>query len=364
MKVLFINPILRTAETDKIPSVPTIKDCLGFNFCKAFQELGHDVTLFAADGYRPNEMEKYPFRVIFAASKFKGLFKPKAIPFTPSLVAHILAENYDLIISSEVFGIHSLIATLIRPRRTIIWHELSHHPRLMKSIPSKMWYRFLKPIFKHCLAICPRSIPASIFLSQYFKNNLVAPIGHGVDLSRFVASESPENYFVVCSQLIPRKLVNETISKFEKYVLDFPESTSRLLIIGSGICDYALQAQVQEAGLGSKVEFLGHLDHATMIPLLSKAKAMLVSSRRDLTLLSITEALACGVPVITNSGVDYADLINAEGLGIARKDWLPEDLHHITSDLSYKTRSMAYRHNFSMNFLANQFITFRESIGQ
>lgn len=49
MKILFVNLILRTAETDDIPPVDSIKDCLGFTMCKSLLDLGHDVTLFAAE---------------------------------------------------------------------------------------------------------------------------------------------------------------------------------------------------------------------------------------------------------------------------------------------------------------------------
>ena len=52
MKILILNSILFTAETD-IPQVKTIKDTMIYGVCMGFVRLGHQVTLAAANEYRP-----------------------------------------------------------------------------------------------------------------------------------------------------------------------------------------------------------------------------------------------------------------------------------------------------------------------
>ena len=45
MKVLVINPIMYTSETKNIKRAASIKDTMMYDFCLAFHEMGHSVTL-------------------------------------------------------------------------------------------------------------------------------------------------------------------------------------------------------------------------------------------------------------------------------------------------------------------------------
>ena len=58
MKILILNSILFTAETD-IPQVKTIKDTMIYGVCMGFVRLGHQVTLAAANEYRPIREEDF-----------------------------------------------------------------------------------------------------------------------------------------------------------------------------------------------------------------------------------------------------------------------------------------------------------------
>ena len=53
MRILILNPILYTAESNAIPTVSSIKDTMIYNLCLGFKQLGHDITLAAAMEYQP-----------------------------------------------------------------------------------------------------------------------------------------------------------------------------------------------------------------------------------------------------------------------------------------------------------------------
>lgn len=53
MKILIINAIVSTAETAQIPKVSSIEDTMIYNQCLAFVKAGHEVTLYAAEPYKP-----------------------------------------------------------------------------------------------------------------------------------------------------------------------------------------------------------------------------------------------------------------------------------------------------------------------
>ena len=56
-RILIINPILYTSETNRIPKVKSIKDTMIYTFCLGFLNLGHQVTLLAAQDYQPEQEE-------------------------------------------------------------------------------------------------------------------------------------------------------------------------------------------------------------------------------------------------------------------------------------------------------------------
>ena len=53
MKVLIMNPILYTSETDQIPKVESIKDTMIYALCMGFLKNGDEPVLAAADAYKP-----------------------------------------------------------------------------------------------------------------------------------------------------------------------------------------------------------------------------------------------------------------------------------------------------------------------
>ena len=72
MRILILNPILYTAESNAIPTVSSIKDTMIYNLCLGFKQLGHDITLAAAMEYQPCKKEEYDFK-IFTLISFETL---------------------------------------------------------------------------------------------------------------------------------------------------------------------------------------------------------------------------------------------------------------------------------------------------
>lgn len=169
MRILILNPILYTAESNAIPTVSSIKDTMIYNLCLGFKQLGHDITLAAAMEYQPCKKEEYDFKILFFKSDLKRIFPPSILPFSRDLWKHLKqnSQQYDLIISSEVFSFQSLFASLLYPRKTIIWHELALHPQKLYKLPSKIWYNFIAPVFIRKTLVVPRSKAAYNFIKRY-----------------------------------------------------------------------------------------------------------------------------------------------------------------------------------------------------
>ena len=358
MKILIINPIMYTSETKKIKRTDSIKDTMIYDFCLAFHEMGHDVTLVGGEPYKPQKTEDYSFKVLWWECKWQRMFMPHCFPFMPETRRYIKQHKnkFDLIISSEVFSLNSLMAYRNAPHKVIIWHELAKHNALMKQIPSKIWYGFIARFFMRNAKIVARSIEARDFIKKYCNNVDERVIDHGVNLDKFKANVQKDNCFVVCSQLIERKKIGGIIEKFAAYLKKF-NTEFYLYVIGEGELEEKLKKKAIDVGLSEKIIFMGKMSHDELLPILSKAKALLVNTVKDNNMVSIVEAIAVGTPIVTTDIPLNSTYIKKYNLGIAKQEWSEDDLQKIVlNNEKYVKNCMDYRYKLSTKRRVEQFI--------
>lgn len=356
MRVLIINPIMYTSETKTIKRADSIKDTMMYDLCLAFWQLGHQVTLVGGEPFRPEKEESYPFSVLWWKCRGKKLFLPHCLPFMPETYSYVKREAYDLVITSEVFSVNSLMAYRAAPDRTIIWHELAKHNAIMRQIPSKIWYNVVARLCMRNAKVAARSEQARDFIRRYCRNTDCRVIDHGVNLDKFRSERKKENHFVVCSQLIERKRIDGILKKFASYLKKY-DSGCRLYIIGEGELEQALKCIVKELRLEKNVFFTGKMSHDTLLPILAKAKALLVNTVKDNNMVSIVESIAVGTPIVTTDVPLNAVYIEKYELGIVRSEWTEEDLKKIAEDNEkYVNHCMNYREQLSTKARAEQFI--------
>ncbi len=354
MKVLIVNPIIYTSETADIKRASSIKDTMIYDLCLAFLKKGHGVTLVAGEPFKPEANEDYPFEVIWAKCAIPKLCKPNVLPYCPELKALIKNNDYDLIISSEIFSLNSFMLARRCKGNLIIWHELAKHNNLLHKIPSKFWYGVIARLFMSKVPVIARSKEAKEFISRFCRNVSDTVIDHGVNLDKFTAREEKEKYFIVSSQLIERKQIDRIIDKFHAFSKNNPEY--KLYIFGEGDKESELKAQTERLGLKDKIIFFGKVNHDTLKEYLSRAAAMLVYTRKDNNMVSIVEAIACATPTITTSVPYNASYIKANGLGIVNDDWDESDLEEIINNNTYAKNCLKYRESISTEKKVELFI--------
>ena len=355
MKVLIINAILYTAETANIPKVTTIKDTMIYDLCLAFKNEGHDVTLYAADSYKPIVDEEYPFRIEWGKCRLEKIFLPSRLPWMPGIKKYLRENNFDLIISSEVFSISTYYAYRIYGEKVLAWHEIDKHQAMFHQIPSKIWYNFIAKRTMKGLHVVARSNEAKGFIRKYCLNTEEIIIDHGVNLDKFVPCIEKDNYFIVCSQLIARKRIDGIIQKFKRYMVH-SSNRMQLLIVGDGDQKENLAAQVKEAGLSEYVRFMGKMSHKELVPVLSRARAMLVNTEKDNSTISIVESIAVGTPVVTTEVPLNASYIKEFKLGIA-SEWDEKDLDEVVNNnMEYVQNCLEYRERLSTKAKVETFI--------
>ena len=358
-QILIINPILYTSETNQIPKVESIKDTMIYTLCLGFVKLGHQVTLIAAKDYQPVIEETYDFPIVWMETAGHKVFQPRCLPYMPELRGFLKQhKEYDLIISSEVFGTWSYTAARVYPEKTIIWQELAKHNNILHKIPSKVWYNIIARFLMRKVLVVPRSEAAACFIRRFIPHVSDGCIDHGVNIEKIplLKQVTKQNRFVVVSQFIERKQVDRTILQFKEF-WKRGHQDYKLYLIGKGELEDALKQLVRQNQLEEAVLFCGWMKHEQLLPFVAESKAMLVSTMKDDNMVSIVESIAAGTPVVTTSVPFTAVYIKRENLGIVADDWDADALEEICNKNEVYTRNcITYREKLSNTYIAGQFI--------
>ncbi|WP_300452748.1 glycosyltransferase family 4 protein [Accumulibacter sp.] len=156
-------------------------------------------------------------------------------------------------------------------------------------------------------------VTPSAFLHRVFSRYGLAAevIPNIVDLSRF--SPAPARPFgdaphlVVTRNLEPIYDIPTAIRAFARIRPVYPHA--RLTVAGSGPELPRLQALVAELGLQDAVRFAGRIDNAHIPRLYASADCLLNPSTVDNMPISILEAFASGVPVVSSDAGGIPDLV-------------------------------------------------------
>ena len=254
------------------------KLALGFieNYC--------EVTLVASESFKPKIEECYNFEIIFLKDKIRQIFKSNLIPFHPELFSLLTnrEKEFDLIISSECFSLDTLIASLVIPKKIIIWQELNKHNNFCMKIPSKIWYNIVVRFIYKNINIIARSQQAKNFISNYSNNVSCNIVDHGVNVHKFNISDVKKKQFISIAQLIYRKNIDGIIDKFSRFIKDPRFCEFKLYLAGRGDQEHYLRDKVNKLNLDQKVIFLGFMNQSDLNKYVSESYAYLINTRKDL----------------------------------------------------------------------------------
>lgn len=184
---------------------------------------------------------------------------------------------------------------------------------------------WVKPSLKLVDAI----VVPSGFLEEIFRKREIATIivPNIVNLDRFSGKIDTENQnianapHIILTRNLEEIYDNTTaIRAFHQVRKLFPDA--KLTIAGSGTEFLMLQALVGELGIDDAVTFTGQIDNEAIAALYHSADVMVNPSLVDNMPISLLEALACGVPVVSTDvgGISYLVTHNKTALLVPPKD--------------------------------------------
>ncbi|HAL39714.1 MAG TPA: glycosyl transferase family 1 [Polaromonas sp.] len=163
------------------------------------------------------------------------------------------------------------------------------------------------------LAKASMRVTPSVFLQRVFANHRLSAdvIPNIIDLSRFTPTlprafgDSP--HIVVTRNLEPIYDIPTAVRAFAAVKKSF--AGAKLTVAGSGSELANLQALVLKLQLKDSVQFSGRIDNASIPALYASADCMVNSSTVDNMPISILEAFASGVPVVSTCAGGIPDMV-------------------------------------------------------
>jgi glycosyltransferase involved in cell wall biosynthesis len=170
-------------------------------------------------------------------------------------------------------------------------------------------FRWVRPSLARVAAvIVPSRFLAEVFRSRGVDVHIVKNI---IDLERFASDARPSHqlhhgpHLLITRNLEPIYDVATALRAFSRILKEF--NGAQLTVCGSGPERENLLALAEELEIGNAVTFTGRLDNDRVAGLYQSADVMINPSLADNMPISILEALACGVPVVSTDvgGVPY-----------------------------------------------------------
>lgn len=186
----------------------------------------------------------------------------------------------------------------------------------------------INALFRGAARFVDRFVCVSDDAAALTRNEGVAPhkirrIWNGIDVNQF-AYQGPrsDGPAVMVGRLSPEKDVATLIQAVAQVVRDAPNF--RLEIAGNGPCYTLLQQQVDDLGLNAHVRLLGEVRDVPA--LLSRASLFVLPSLTEGISLTLLEAMARGLPVITTRAGGNPEVVVDRQVGFLVPTHDPNDL--------------------------------------
>jgi GalNAc-alpha-(1->4)-GalNAc-alpha-(1->3)-diNAcBac-PP-undecaprenol alpha-1,4-N-acetyl-D-galactosaminyltransferase len=278
----------------------------------------------------PNETARNPLYAVYRNVRRIGRLRRHIRQSRPDLVMSFLDfPNVITLLATRGLGIPIIVSERANPQ----YVELS-----------PIWKRLRRLLYPRASALVCQTSAMVSQLHETIKTPGYA-IPNPVELPTTLASDSPKGgdtnarTIIAMGRLVPQKGFDLLLQAFAGIADQHPVWSVKVL--GKGPLKDQLQAQAESLGLKNRVSFAGVISDP--FPVLRAADLFVFSSRFEGFGNALTEAMACGLPVISfNCPAGPADIIRdgVDGILVPRDDvaGLARAMDRLMSDAAERER--------------------------
>jgi 1,2-diacylglycerol 3-alpha-glucosyltransferase len=325
-------------------------------FRKGLLDSGHEVSVIAPEYADYKDEEPYIFRV--PAIDFSSrVDMTLAIPMRGPLERTISGIKPQVIHSQHPIVMGNVAASFARHHKiplVFTFHTMYEEyaqkyikfmPELAGMVVDEMVDRYLD-LCAHIIA--PTSSIRDLIYRKYAVKTPVTIVPTPVDLSRY-SQLDPEkirarhrlqdcDILLYVGRLSEEKNLTFLIKSFARVLQNRPNT--RLVMVGKGVDEIALQQTVERLELKKKVIFTGPVPHAEVPHYAAAADLFVFCSKTDTQGLVLVEAMAAGTPIVAVDAPSSRDVL-IHGGGILAPDHEEHFADTITNLLADKARLQA-----------------------
>lgn len=345
MKIALLSPFEEPVPPKKYGGTELVV----YNLCEELKKLGHKVYLIAS-GDSKTSAELLP---IF----------PKAIRKLP------LANDMKIRESLKFIGVGRTLSYLKDLKIDIIhnhigWRMLSF-ARLFKTpfvttLHGPLDIEYQKVVYG-AFAYSPFVSISNSQRHPFKKLNYVATVYNGIDIKKFVYSETSSDYFAFLGRMSPEKGPVQAI--------EIAKKTGVRLVMAAKIDKIDkifFEKEVAPMIDNKQIVYLGEVNHRGKVNLLKNAKALFAPIQwREPFGLFFIEAMACGTPAITYRMGSAAEVVKngKTGYVVNNETEFIEAVRHIDSIKREDCRIWVEK-NFTSEIMASNYVKVYESVIQ
>lgn len=315
------------------PTMDGVVTCIA-KMRKTLEELGHEVYIIAPDPGKSERVEDD--HVIWtSAVKFRN-YKGYYVPISPSLKRDLLKR-----LEIDVLHVHGVATMALRALALSYFLDvpavLTFHTMVddaaIKYLPLNIsedklrklvWFYLRKILKKMDAVIIPSESIKKEMISHGIENDRMVIIPAGVDSRRFNPDLDGTEFRRKYGLGEGKVIIHVGRMSFEKniplIIRSMHQIDAVLALAGNGPERENLEELVKEYGLENKVKFLGFVPDDELPYAYAAADAAVSASGFETQGMSITEAMASGLPVACFNRRAFTDLIRDGGNGFLFED--------------------------------------------
>lgn len=273
-----------------------------------------------------------------------------------NIILLLKKEQPDVVHTNVGAALHMLLPLIIS-------NSKAKHIFTVHSMGYRIFEGLKKIIIKFCfktkriipVAICD-SVKKSLIESYMIDSDLVELVYNGVNTDEFLpACKKNHEYitFINVGTLYHIKNHQLLINAFAKIYKRI--QNIRLIIVGDGELRYSLSEQIKRLNLDNVVELVGN--QSDVRTYLQRADVYCCSSKVEGLPISVLEAMACGLPVITTRAGGVIDIVkncvngyvvDSEATSYSEKMYELATNFSTRKDMSKMSRKMAMEHDLKI----------------